>query len=163
MRVSRVRGFDWLTGAIGLVLLVVLSLTWFETPGLLLSAWDAFAITDLVLALAALLAVALPRVTAAARAPAVPVALGVLTRAWTVIGVPLTLLALLSQPGANEETAIRPGGWLGLAVVAALLWSSYRSLRDERTPGIAPPSFPVMAAPPPGAGPEPTAPPTVAT
>src|SRR3954451_7424118 len=68
----RVRKWDWLTGLGGLVLLASLFLPWYSLDGVSATGWESFSVIDLLLAVAALCAIALPIVTAMQRTAAVP-------------------------------------------------------------------------------------------
>src|SRR3954469_449222 len=104
MNLRRLRSADWLTGVAGLVLLLLLWAPWYEVSDGTVSAWDAFAIVDVVLAIAALLAIAVPLVTAARDTPSVPVTVDVVTAAVSVLALLLVLIRLLVLPGGESAT-----------------------------------------------------------
>src|SRR5215208_6271891 len=94
MDLRRVRVWEWLTGLAGVVLLVSLFLPWYgvePAEGVsgavegTTNAWDAFTVIDVILALAALGAIALPVIAAAQRTAAVP-------QSWTALVMPLLIL-----------------------------------------------------------------------
>ena len=157
MNVHRLRIGDWITGIGGLVLLLSLWMPWYAVSDGTLSAWAAFGLIDLWLALTALLAIAVPVVTALKDSPAVPVALDVITWAVALIATLLVLFRLLAEPHSDVVTG-REWGLLvgGLALLTALA-GAWLAMRDESAPGIRQPErFEPMPVPPPGAGPEPT-------
>jgi hypothetical protein len=163
------RPADVLAGAAGIALLVVEFLTWYGVRGVPatltrgsngstayaplpstssgeFSAWQAFSVIDILLALCALVAVALVVVTATARGPAKPVAFTVLT---TLAGLLATLLALfrvLVPPHGFLE--LRYGAWLGLAAALLILVGGFLAMKDDRTPGAVPPDVPRRPTPP---------------
>src|SRR3954469_16278804 len=156
MRLRRLRSADWLTGVAGLVLLLLLWAPWYTVAGGTLSAWDAFAIIDVVLALTALLAIAVPLVTAAKDTPSLPVAVDVLAASVSVIALLLVLIRLLALPGDGAATGREWGVVAGTLAVLGTVAASWWALRDESAPGLRPGPEPrAMHAPPPGAGPEP--------
>ena len=98
-----------------------------------LSAWEAFGVIDLLLAVVIALALALLVLQVVGRGPALPVAIGVLTATlvadrrccWCSTGS-------LNQPGPNDVVEVELGAWLGLAALAAVFCGAWKSLSDER-------------------------------
>src|SRR4051812_10454472 len=147
MDLRRVRAWDWLTGLAGLVLLVSLFLPWYGGGATDASGWEAFTVIDVVLALAALLAIALPLVTAAQRTASVP-------QSWVaivmLIGVPAAILAvirLLNLPG--DGLTREAGVWIGAASALALTVVAYRSMGDRTFPSAMRPRLDVEVIPSP--------------
>ncbi|HEY6892412.1 MAG TPA: hypothetical protein VI300_31695 [Solirubrobacter sp.] len=165
------RRFEPVAGLGGLALIVSLFLPWYagvvpvpepvrEPPsyengiiGLLntytglaeVTGWQAFTVTDWVLAAVALPAVAVPVVSLLASGPAKPIAAAVLAGALGWIAVLLVAFRLLDPPGGNLD--LRYGAWLALAG-AVLAWvGSWLSLRDESTPGAVAPDVPARPIP----------------
>jgi hypothetical protein len=163
--VSRLRPADLVAGGGGLVLLIALFLPWYgvtvktpSRPGSAkittfvagpphVTAWQAFSVTDVLLALAALLAIGLVAVTATASGPAKPVAFTVMSGVASLLAVLLIAYRLLNQPGPNDLVEVRGGAWLGFAAALVMLAGSWAAMRDERTPGAAPPEIPRRPAP----------------
>jgi Ca2+/H+ antiporter len=150
----RLRPADVAAGAAGVALLVVLFLPWYGATTLFgandraaqASAWQAFSVVDILLALAAVLAIALVVVTATARGPAKPVAFTVIATVASAIAVPLALWRALDPP--QDFYASRYGAWLGLAATVLMFVASFAAMRDDRTPGAVPPDVPRRPAPP---------------
>jgi hypothetical protein len=163
---SRLRPADVVAGVGGLALLVALFLPWygFEAPevrtegakGTLTvlnvvagatrpTAWQAFSVVDILLALTALLAIALPVVTAGASGPAKPVAFAVLSSVGSILAVLLVLWRLVDAPGDHLE--LRYGAWIGLGAAVVMLAGCWAAMRDDRTPGATPPNVPRRPAP----------------
>jgi hypothetical protein len=155
MKLERVRPMDWVAGLTGLVLLVLLFLPWYDLSDGSLNAWSAFRIVDLWLALVALLAIAIPIVTALRETPAVPLAVQGFTEALSWIAVLFALWRAIDQPsGPLDPTAIP---WVALLVTLLLAIAVWRSIRDERAPGLkAPPATERMPGPPATAPAEPS-------
>jgi hypothetical protein len=105
-----------------------------------LTAWEAFSVTDLVLAVTALLAIALAGLNIAGRGPAVPVALAVITVTLALAATLLVLYRILNQPGPNDVIEVRAGAWIGLAAVAAVFGGAWWSLTDESPRPADPPA-----------------------
>jgi hypothetical protein len=156
----------------GLVLLVSLFLTWYgvdfevtgpqtgSTFGVAVekaSAWRWFSVIDVLLALAAVVAIAVPVVSALARGPARPIAIAVIASTVTPVAVLLVVFRMLFPPEAEGlaiddlglQLSLTPGlgAWLSLAGAVLAFVGAWFSLRDESTPGAVPPDVPRRPAP----------------
>jgi hypothetical protein len=159
--VSRLRPGDLLAGLAGVALLVSLFLTWYtvvlptgnpDAPALNLevTGWEAFAVIDILLALAAAVGIAVAVVTALRRTPALPVALGVIAVLAGALATLLVVIRILNQPGPNEFVEVAIGAWLGLAGAMGLVAGGWWATADERNRGVPAPRVEVRPAPPPG-------------
>jgi hypothetical protein len=143
MELSRLRQGDLVAGIGGVALLVVMFLDWYAAGGsasfqgreidisLGFNAWQAFSITDLILALTALSGIALAVLTAARRSPALPVAAGVITSTLGALASLLVFYRILNQPGPNEFVEVKFGAFLGFLAVLAVAVGGYLAMRDE--------------------------------
>jgi hypothetical protein len=146
-----------IAGLGGVLLLVSLFLPWYDSAVVVtrgsaggttqtsledISAWEAFAVIDVLLALLAALAIAVPVLALAARGPAKPIAIALIASALGWLGVLLVGFRLLDNPGP-----LRAGAWLALAGALIAWIGSWLSLRDESTPGAVPPDLPRRPAP----------------
>ena len=131
MDLRRLRAGDWITTAAGAALLVSLFLPWYgEGGGETLTAWQALTISDVVLALVGLVAVALLVVTATQPVPAVPLALACLV---TLLGTVATIVVLARVGSLPGDADSREWGlWLGLAAALGVAAGGLISMRDER-------------------------------
>src|SRR5919112_3957000 len=163
MDLRRVRRWEWLTGLAGLVLLVSLFLPWYglefhDVGGLSFStsetanAWESFAVVDVVMAIAALGAIALPIVTSMQRTAAVPQATTALLMPFAIAAAIVALVRLLNVPdetsvyanlplenarvpiGAAIDVTREVGAWLGALAAVAVFFLDARSMGDPRTP-----------------------------
>jgi hypothetical protein len=146
-----------LAGLGGLLLLVSLFLPWYGGDTLppvrgdlqLLgppdqTAWQAFAVIDVLLALLAVPAILVPVLSVATRGPAKAVAITVIASATGWLAILLVAFRLVFEPEGMRPLS---GAWIGLAG-AVLAWvGSWLSLRDESTPGAVAPDIPRRPAP----------------
>jgi hypothetical protein len=166
-----------IAGLGGILLLVSLFLQWYELgvgelpeefgggfvsfESETISAWDAFAIIDVLLALIALIAIAVPLVSAFTRGPAKSIGTALIASTLTPLAILLVAFRIIFPPGGEDSIAIEQirveislgpalGAWLGLAGALIAFAGAWLSLRDESTPGAAPPDLPRRPAPPPG-------------
>jgi len=133
---ARLRFGDWVMALGGLAVLAVMFLDWYELPGKeTVSAWESFAVTDVILALAAVMALAAFALTALQPTAAVPLALASITTLVAIVGLLLVVIRVISPPDVNElETARETGAWLGLVAAGLLTGGCLASIRDERLP-----------------------------
>jgi hypothetical protein len=192
----RVRTWEWFTGAAGLVLLIALFLPWYGVDiraGAAVSffggsrtanAFEALTIIDVILLLTALLAIALPIVTAAQRTIAVPQTLATFVVWLGLIAMILAVIRLLFPPGADSlggaigfegaflrrslggagasfddvfSTTREIGAWIGTFAAVAIFAGGWRSMRDGRFPLALRPNLRVETVPAPERGPQDTA------
>ena len=173
MELSRLRPGELIAAAGGVALLVVMFLEWYAAGGTTrvagrdihisvgFTAWEAFGITDILLALAALIAIGLAVLTATRRSPALPVAASVITATTGILATLLVLYRILNQPGPNEFIEVKLPAFLGFLSVLAIAAGGWRSMRDEQWEDApvptdvrpAPPAGPREPAPPPEAEP----------
>jgi uncharacterized membrane protein YfcA len=133
----RLRLGEWMTGAFGALLLVATFLPWYERPmqcvrapcpARPVSAWEAFAVIDFVVVLAALFGIAAWVVTAVYRAPAVPMVVASMTTIVGIVGVALVVVRVALPPDAQERLG---GLWLGLAGILGVAVGAWVAVRDE--------------------------------
>ena len=138
----RVRFGELLAGAAALVLLAATFLDWYTPSGRAegLSAWSAFTVVDLVLAVVVALGVAVLVLQFAGRGPALPVGVEVVTTTLALAATLLVLYRILDQPGPNDAIGVSAGAWLGLLAVAAVFYGAWRALDDERARPSDPPA-----------------------
>ena len=144
----RVRIGEVVAGAAGVVLLASMFLDWYSvSPASVLgagdeqgvSAWGAFSVVDLFLALVALLGIALALSQVVGRGPTLPVAIGVITTTLSLAGSLLLLYRILNQPGPNEVIGVEAGAWIGLVACLGVFVGGWLSLSDERPRPVDPP------------------------
>lgn len=143
----RLRDGELLAAAGGLGLFVASLLPWYRIATHMApldriaadrSAWQAFAVLDVVLALLALVPLVLVVAQATRESPSLPVALSVLSTAAGGLAVVLIAWRLLDQPGPNDLADVRWGAWLGLLSALVIALGGWRSTRQEHVPGAPP-------------------------
>jgi hypothetical protein len=144
VELSRLRQGDLVAGLGGVALLIVMFLDWYAAGGsarfqgqdinisLGFNAWQAFSVTDLILALTALSGIALAVLTASRRSPALPVAAGVITSTLGALATLLVFYRILNQPGPNDFVEVKFGAFLGFLAVLAVAAGGYLAIRDEQ-------------------------------
>jgi hypothetical protein len=160
MDLRRLRAGEWITALGGVALLVALFLPWYDEGAASPTAWDSFAVIDVVLAIVGVAAVALLLVTASQRAPAVPLAMDALLVLGGLVAIVLALIRTANLPGAASGR--EAGLWLGLAATVVVTVGAALAMRDERPstadrhvdltgrPTSAPPDVEVIPPPQPG-------------
>src|SRR5215217_417904 len=118
MDVRRVRVWEWLTALAGAVLLASLFLPWYGDGDETATGWQSLTVVDVVLAVAALAAVALPIVAATQRTPAVPQSWTALVMLVGVVAALLAVFRLLNVPG--DGLGREAGVWIGTAAMLVL-------------------------------------------
>jgi len=145
---ARLRAPDLVAGAAGIALIASMFLHWYGVDVLVTggppqraeaTAWQAFSVLDVVLALLALVPLALVLLQATRRSPALPVLFSVLTTVAGLLAALLIAYRLANQPGPNDLVDVERGAWLGLLAALAIAAGGWRSTRDESMPGAPPP------------------------
>jgi hypothetical protein len=130
MDLRRLHAGEWIAGASGTALLVSLFLPWYGVRDDSISAWDALAVTDVLLAIVAACGVLLAIVTATQRVPAVPIALAAVVTLVGLIGLVLVVIRALDLPAGADgrEWAL----WLGLVGAGGIVVGGSLAMADER-------------------------------
>ena len=143
---ERLRDGEWIAGAGGLALLAAMFLHWYGAGRIAeATAWQAFGVLDVVLALLALAPLGLVVVQATRTSPSIPVAFSVLATLAGALAALLILYRIVNQPGPNELVDVQVGAWLGLLAALVIAAGGWRSMRVERIPGA--PDPPVQDLP----------------
>ena len=129
MDLRRLRVGEWIVGASGLLLLIALFLPWYGDPSS--TAWEAFTVLDVILALLALAALSVPIVTATQRVPAVPLAVESLTALFGLLGGgPRADPG--PQPARRRRTAARSASGSACVATLGIIAGGLFAMRDER-------------------------------
>ena len=130
MRLARLRTGEWIAGVAGVVLLIVMFLRWYQIDARSIDAWEAFSVTDIFLAAAAIAGILTAVLTAANTKPDAPITWEAGTVLVAFIATVLALYRLLDPPGDLTRCY---GVYLGLVVVLVVLVGAFLAERDEYT------------------------------
>jgi hypothetical protein len=146
---GRVRDGEWIAGAGGVALLAAMFLHWYGAGPFEATAWQAFDVLDVVLALLALVPLGLVVTQATRSSPSIPVALSVLTTLAGGLAGLLILYRIVNQPGPNDVVQVQAGAWLGFVAALVIAGGGWRSLSVEAIPGAPLPPVEDLPAPAP--------------
>jgi hypothetical protein len=127
VNLRRLRIGEWLMAVAGAALLATLFLDWYSPA---LSAWEAFTVIDLLLALLAVAALGTVPLVAGARTAAPGVAYEALVLLGGIVGVLICVLRLVDVPA--DGLSLASGAWIGLIVSLGLCAACLVAMRDER-------------------------------
>ena len=153
MRLSRLRSGELIALA-GAVALAVLSfLPWYATPTGDVDAWQAFSVTDVLIVIAIVPAVALAVANVLERTPGLPVVLEVCATVLALPACVAIVIRLLDKP--DGATSLHPASWLSLIAALAIVAGAWQAMRDEHGPLYEPaePEPRPAPTPPPASGP----------
>jgi hypothetical protein len=140
---ARLRPAEWIAGAAGSGLLAALFVGWYSGA----SAWEAFSVLDVVLALLALVPLALVVLQATRESPSLPATFSTLTVLAGLLATLLIGYRIIDQPGPDAAADVEGGAWIGLAAAVLTAGAGWRSLADESSPGRARPPIEDLPAP----------------
>lgn len=138
-RLARLRLGELTALAGAICVIIALTRFWYETPSGSLSAWGTFGPAVVLLMLATLAALALAITTITERSTALPVAAGIWSILFGIVGVIAAIVRVLERP--DHAVSLCVGTWLALAGAVLILLGSWLSIRDER-PGLYEPATP---------------------
>jgi hypothetical protein len=124
-----------LVGAVsGLGLLVVSFLPWYSAGGQDVTAWQAFSVTDIVMALAALTALSVGVVAFGRLSVSYPVAGSTVTTGLAGVALLLIAYRLIDPPGSGDVDR-EIGAWLGLLAAAGVTWGGWLGMQEPSSVG----------------------------
>jgi hypothetical protein len=122
--VGRVRRFDWLTGAAGLLLFIALLLPWYESNETTVTAWQSMAWSDIWLFLTSVLAMSMPVAAMYKDTPGLTQKRTWLVAAFAFVGLFLAIYRVAEPPAFDAVSAPverLAGGWIGIAALVGIL------------------------------------------
>jgi hypothetical protein len=144
--IGRLHTGELIAAGAAVVLLVVMFLGWYEPHrfqnlGVSTSAWQAYSVIDLILALTIAAAISLAVLTVTQQTAALPVTMAVIVTALGLLSTLLVLFrVLIDQPGMGVGVSDKAvdntiWAWVGLLCCLAIFYGGYRTLRDESPRG----------------------------
>jgi hypothetical protein len=114
----------------GLGLLVACFLPWYSPGGENVTAWEAFSVTDLILAAAGIVGLSVGVVVLARLSVSYPVAGSSVATGFGVLALVLIVYRLIDPPGGAVDLEI--GAWLGLVSAAAITVGGYLAMQPRK-------------------------------
>jgi hypothetical protein len=111
-------------------MLVALFLPWYSADGRDLTAWQAMAVDDVILAVAAVVAIVAAFVVGLRRVSSLSVAATSLAILPAVVGLIVTVYRLVS-PAPPVDASLGVGAWLGLVATTAIAFGAWKGATDE--------------------------------
>ena len=126
-----------MVGALGgLGLLVTTFLPWYSAGGENATAWQAFSVTDVILAAAAVVALSVGACVLFGISVSYPVAGSSVATGLGAIGLVLIVVRLIDPPGSGGVD-VELGAWLGLICAAAVTIGGYLGMQPVKAPETA--------------------------
>ena len=120
----------------GLGLLVVSFLPWYSAAGQDVTAWEAFSVIDILMAVAAVSALSVGIVAFGRISVSYPVAGSAVTTGFGALALVLIAYRLLNPPGGGDVDR-EIGAWLGLIAAAGITWGGWLGMQEPRSVGSA--------------------------
>ena len=121
---------EWLAGVSGIAMLVGLFLPWYSVGGTKLTAWQSMAFDDVILAVAAILAIAAAVIVAVRNFTSLSVAATSLAILPAIVGLIVTVYRLIS-PAPPQDASLEVGAWLCLAAAIGIAVGVWTGAVDE--------------------------------
>jgi len=121
---------DWCAAIAGAVMLVALFLPWYSAGGRDVNAWEAMAVDDVILAVAAVLAIAAAFVVSLRRLSSLSVAATSLALVPAGVGLIVTVYRILS-PAPAGDASLEIGAWLALLAAIGIAVGAWAGAKDE--------------------------------
>lgn len=138
MDLRRLRSGEWIAAVSGAVLVGSLFLPWYSADRTRAtvdySAWEAYAMVDVLLAASGLLAIGLLMLTATQRTAAVGVAADSLLTLFAGAVAIVAAIRVMNMPAGLEHVGAGRAAfaWIGLAAAFCVLVGTMVAMRDER-------------------------------
>jgi hypothetical protein len=111
-------------------MLVALFLPWYSADGTTWNAWQAMAVDDVILAVAAVIAVVAAFLVGFPRLGSLSVAITSLAILPAAVGLVVTIYRLIS-PAPSVDVSLEYGAWLGLVAATAIAIGAWNGANDE--------------------------------
>jgi hypothetical protein len=121
---------DWLAAVAGIVMLIALFLPWYTAGGQDLTAWDAMAVDDVILAVAAVLAILAAVIVGLRTVSSLSVAATSLAIMPAAVGLVVTIYRLI-WPAPAVDVSLDVGAWLALVATIGIAVGAWTGANDE--------------------------------
>jgi hypothetical protein len=118
----------------GVGLLVATFLPWYSAGGESATAWQAFSVTDIVLAAAAVMSLSVAVCVLFRISVSYPVAGSAAAALFGTVAVILIVIRLFNPPGDNAGVDLEFGAWLGLVSALAVVIGGYLGMQPLKAP-----------------------------
>ncbi len=126
-----------LVGAIGgLGLLVAGFLPWYSARGVDVTAWQAFSVTDILLAATAAVALSVAICVLFGISVSYPVAGSSVATGFGFVAAVVIVIRMVNPPGAGDPS-VEFGAWLGLVSAIAITIGGYMGMQPLKSPRAA--------------------------
>jgi hypothetical protein len=132
----RLRGGELVEAVGGLGLLVALFLPWYSAGREDATAWQAFSVTDVILAAAAVIALSVAVCVLFGISVSYPVAGSSVATGFGFIAVVLILIRMIDPPGGGD-VGLAIGAWVGLLSAIAVTLGGYLGMQPLKEPNAA--------------------------
>jgi hypothetical protein len=122
----------WVGALGGLGLLVASFLPWYSAGGQDVTAWQAFSVTDILIALAAFFSLSVAISVVGRISVSYPVAGSTVATLFGAIALVLIVYRLINPPG--EGLDLEYGAWIGLASALAATYGGYLGMQPLKPP-----------------------------
>ena len=130
MDLRRLSWGDWVSAVCGVLMLVALFLPWYSVGGEEVNAWESMAFDDIILALAAVLAIIAALLVGMKRLTSFSVATTGLVLLPAAVGLIVTVYRLVS-PAPAGDASLEIGAWLGLVAALGMAVGAWQGADDE--------------------------------
>jgi hypothetical protein len=120
----------------GLGLLASSFLPWYSASGENATAWQAFSVTDIVLAAAAVIGMSVAACVLLRISVSYPVAGSSVAAGFGAVAAVLIVIRMINPPGAGGSS-LEFGAWLGLASAIAITVGGYMGMQPMKAPTTA--------------------------
>ena len=117
----------------GLGLLVALFLPWYSEGEDNVNAWQAFSVTDIVLAAAAVIAMSVAACVLLRISVSYPVAGSSVATGFGAVAAVLIVIGMINPPG-HGDIGLETGPWLGLVSAFAVCLGGYLGMQPLKAP-----------------------------
>lgn len=130
MDARRLSWGEWVAGAAGLLMIVSLFLPWYSVGGHNLTAWQSMAVDDVILFVAAVLALGSVLAVGMRNLSSFSVAATSLAILPAIVGLILTVYRLIS-PAPPADAGLEIGAWLALVAAIGIAVGSWAGATDD--------------------------------